>query len=299
VPAGIGLLEQLSQEHLVSVPAGEVPAAPQHQGLVQGPLELVMALLDVAVLMALASLDGLGLQAVVLQQGLVTLLERLGPFDAWLDSGGQAVGAVQLRHAAQLPQGVLQALAEALQALREADGAGLPVGVGQDEVVDQVVERDAAEGHAQVGAMREVAGTQPPGVMDLGEEDLLGGALQGSPLPAPPLQGPQLAVGEAAREATLQVGKDGLGLQPRVELKQLLDLGPDLGEGIGSGPPVPVHAFDLAGELTEPAILASSLGVHAGLQGSQFFASALLFQAAELPHLRIGDHRVPPSREAR
>ena len=59
--AGIGLLEHLLQERLVSLPAGEVPAAPQHQRLVQGPLELVMALLGVAVFMALAGLDGLGL----------------------------------------------------------------------------------------------------------------------------------------------------------------------------------------------------------------------------------------------
>jgi len=53
-------------------------------------------LLDVAVLVAPAGPDGLGRQAVVVQQGLVTPLEHLGPA-AGLDGRGQAVGAVQLR----------------------------------------------------------------------------------------------------------------------------------------------------------------------------------------------------------
>ena len=66
LPSGIGLLEALPQKRLIGIPAGEVPAAPQHQRLLQGSLELTMALLDVAVLMALACLDGLGLQTVVL-----------------------------------------------------------------------------------------------------------------------------------------------------------------------------------------------------------------------------------------
>jgi hypothetical protein len=299
VPTSIGLRKQQAQERLVSIPTGEIPAAPQHQRLVQCPLELVMALLHVAVLMALAGLDGLGLQSVMVQQSLVTLLEHLGSFAAWLDGRRQPISTVQLGHAAQLPQGVLHPLAETLQALRETEGACLPVGVGQDEVIDQVVERNAVDGHAQVGAMGEVAGTKSSGVMNLGEEDLLGGALQGAPLPAAPLQGPQLAVSKATRETPLQVGKDGLGLQSGVELKQLLDLGPDLGEGISSSPPVPVHAFDLAGELAEPAILAGALGVHAGLEGSPFFGSPLLLQTTELPHLRIGEHRVPPCQEAR
>jgi hypothetical protein len=105
----------------------------------------VVPLLHVAVLVALARLDGLGCQGVVIQEGLVTPLERLGA-SRRLHGSGQAVGAVQLRYSAEFPQGVLQALAEALESLGEAEGAGLPVGVGQDKVVDQVGERGALEG---------------------------------------------------------------------------------------------------------------------------------------------------------
>jgi len=217
--------------------------------------------------MALARLDGLALQTIVRQQGLVTLLEGLGSFDAGLDGGGQAIGPMKLRYAAQLPQGVLQALTEALQALGETDGAGLPVGVGQDEVVNHVIEREAIDGHAQFGAVGEVAGTQACGIMDLGEEDLLGGALQRAPLPTVALEGSQLAIGEAARKAPLQVGKEGLGFQSRVALKQFLDLGPDLGERIGSSSPVAVHAFDLAGKPAKPAILAQEIQANSVLNG--------------------------------
>jgi len=172
----------------------------------------MVSLLHVAVLVALACLDGLGLQTVMLHQGLVTLLECLVAFDSWLDGGRQSVRAVQLGHAAQLPQGVLQSFTEAFQALGEAHGARLPVGVGQDEVVDQVIERTAVDGHAQIGAVGEVAGRQPTGIMHLGEEDLFGRPLLGTPNLASPLQSPQEMVAEAAWETPLQIGQQGLGL---------------------------------------------------------------------------------------
>jgi hypothetical protein len=187
--AGVELGEQLPQEGGVGIAASEIPAAPQQEGLVQGLLEAVVPLLHVPVLVALAGLDGLPLEPVVAQQGLVAPLEdiRVGPR---LHGGRQPVGAVQLGHPAQLPQGVLQALAEALQALGETDRARLPVGVGQHEVVDQVREGAAVQGDAQLGAVGEVGGGQPPGVVDLGEEHLLGRPVLGPPLLEPSLQGP-------------------------------------------------------------------------------------------------------------
>jgi hypothetical protein len=146
LPAPIPLGEQPPQEPLVRRPAGEVPAAAQHQGLVQRPLELPVALLHVAVLVRLRRVDRLALQAVVPQQRLVTPLKGRAIAAGW-DRGRQGVGAMHLGNAAQLGQGVLQAVAEALEALGEADGAGLPVRVGQHEVVDQVRKRLAVDGH--------------------------------------------------------------------------------------------------------------------------------------------------------
>jgi hypothetical protein len=293
LPVGVELLEQLPQEVLVGRAALEVAAAPQQQGLLQSPLELAVTLLHIAVLVGLSGLDRLPLQLVVSQQGLIAVVEGR-PFCPRWDGGRQPVGAVQQRHATQLPQGVLQAVAEALVALREADRARLPIRVGQHEVVDQVVKGKAGDGHVQVGAMGEVAGGEPAGVVDLGEEHLLGRSVQRPPLLDPSLQRTQLAIGEVAREASLQVGKQGLGLQAGVDAEQLFEARPDIGEGVGPGTPVAVHASGLRGQLAEAAIAAGSLGVHAGLGGGQLLGQPLPIQTEEPADLLIGDHREPP-----
>jgi hypothetical protein len=145
--------------------------------------------------------------------------------------------------------------------------------------------------------VREVAGAQPSGVVDLGEEHLPGRPLQGAPLLDAPLQGPQLAVGEAAGEATLQIGEQGLGLQSGVDSKQRFELRPDLGEGVGPCTVVAVHASHLAGQLAEPAVLASGLLIHAGLGRRLTPRQSPRVQAAQAAHLLIGDHLNPPCAE--
>jgi len=291
---GVLLREHLPQEGQIAVPAAEVPAAAHHQRLVHGLLELVVALLGVAVLVALAGLDGLALQTIVSQQRLITLLERLRPFDTRLHGRCQPIGAMQLWYAAQFPQGVLQAFAEALQAFRETDRYRLPIGVRKHEMIEQVRERTAVDGHSQIRTVREIAGRQPTGVMHLGEENLLGGSALGAPDLDPALQGAQLTVREASGEASLQVGKKGLGLQAGVALQLLFEFGPDLDEGVRACSPVPVHAHDLAGQLAEAAVLARRLGIHADSGGRHFLGNPLPVEATEPPHLLIGDHREPP-----
>ena len=210
-PPGVELLQDLTQKLRVRLAAGEVAAAAQHQRLVHRLLETPVPLLDVAILVSVVGLNLLPHESVVLQQRLVALRKLLALRQV-VDGRAQPVGAVPLRHAAQLPQGILQSLAEALQALGEADRRRLPVGVGEHEVVRQVGERLALDGHAQVAHVREVAGAQPAGLVHLGEEDLPGRPGLGPPPPDVPLQRPELAVGEAAGVAALQVLKDGLGL---------------------------------------------------------------------------------------
>lgn len=290
LPPGVELTEEPLEEGGVAVAVGEVAAAAQHQRLVQGPLELAMALLDVAVLVATAGLDRLRLEPVVAQQRLVAPLEPRLTLRPGLDSCGQPVGAVQRRHAAQLPQGVLQALAEALVALREAKRAGLPVGVGQDEVVDQVLKGHAGQGDAEVGAVGEVAGGQPAGVVDLGEEDLLGRPVLGPPLLDAPLQGTQLAVVEAAGVAPLQLLEEGLGFEAGVDNHLLLDPGPDALEGVLAGPPGMRHAH-LARQPGQPLVLACGMAVHAGLGRCQRQRHTLLQGLAQAQNLLVGDHR--------
>jgi len=170
--AHVELLEQPSQERLILCAAGEIPAAPQQQRLLQRTLELPVTLLAVTVLVGLPRLDRLTTQTVVPQQTLVTLGKRRSLRPRW-HRRRQPIRPVQLRHATQLRQRVLQPFAETLVALGEADRARLPVRVRQHEMVDQVIERHSLDGHAQLGTVCEVAGAQPPGVMHLVEEHLL------------------------------------------------------------------------------------------------------------------------------
>ncbi len=267
LPPRIELREQLPQEVRVRRAARKIPAAPQHQGLVQRPLELAVALLHVAVLVGFARVDRLALQAVVPQQRLIPI-PKLVPLRSRRHRRTQTVRTVDLRHAAQLRQGVLQAVAETLEALGEADRPRLPVRVGQDEVVHQVRKGRGRDGDTQVGAVGEVRGRQPARMVDLAEEDLLGWPVQGPPLLDPPLQGSQLAIRETSRIQPLQPAEQGLGFQARVERQLLLEQGPDLGERVGPGSPGMVHAY-LAGELAEPPVAACRLVIHAGLGSRQ------------------------------
>jgi hypothetical protein len=221
LPALIPLGEQLPQERFVGRPAGKVAAATQHQSLVQRPLELPMTLFHVAILVRFRRVDGLALQTVVPQQSLVATLKGRS-ITSRRDRSGQGIGAMDPWHAAQFGQGVLQAVTEGLEALGEADGASLPVRVGQHEVVDQVGERHAPDRDLQARDVGEVRGTQPTRFGDLSEEDLLGRPVQSTPLLDVPLQGAELSVGEATGISALQPVEHGFGLQARARALLIL-----------------------------------------------------------------------------
>src|SRR3954469_4218628 len=233
---GIASGHEPLEERLIVASAGEITAASEHRGLVDGLLEAVMTLLDVAILVRLPWLDRLALEPVMREQSLVASREYLG-FGVAVDRGGQAIGAVSPGDSSQFPQGVLQALAEALEALGEADGAGLPVGIGEHEVIDQVVERLAEDGDAELGHAGEVALGETSRLVDLGEEHLPGRPFEGSPLLDPPLQATELDIGEPPRIAALQVEKEGLGLEAWVEPELIDEFEPDVLERVRPGPP--------------------------------------------------------------
>jgi hypothetical protein len=256
---------ELLEERLIVASAGEITAPPQHQGLVDGPLEAMMTLLDVAILVGLSRLDRLSFEAVMRKQCLVSPSKHLC---VWIvvDRGGQAIGAVSPGDSSQFPQGVLQPFAEALEALGEADRAGLPVGVGEHEVIDQVVERLAEEGDAELGHAGEVTLGESPRLVDLREEHLPGRAFEGTPPFDPALQAPELDVGEPAGTAALQVEEEGLGLEPRVDPQQFAQFRPDILERVLPGPPG-VRDSSLTGERVGVAVLACRLLVNASLIG--------------------------------
>ncbi len=93
-----------------------------------------------------------------------------------------------LQDPAELPEGVLQTRTEAFIALREADCAGLPVGVAQDKVVQHVVERNPIDGDTKGLHPCEVRLAPFTGLVDLREENLIAWPFKGSPQLYPPLE---------------------------------------------------------------------------------------------------------------
>jgi hypothetical protein len=289
---GIASGHELLEEQLIVASAGEITATSEHQGLIGGLLEAVMTLLDVAILVGLPRLDRLTFEPVMREQSLVSPREHLGLWIA-VDRGGQAIGAVPPGDSSQFPQGVLQALAEALEALGEADGAGLPVGVGEHEVIDQVVERLAEDGDAELGHAGEIRFGEPARLVGLREEDLLGRPFEGTPPFDPALQATELDVGEPPRIAALQVEEEGLGLEPRVEPEQFEEIGPDVLERVLPGPPG-MRDSSLTGQQVGVTVLACRLLVDFGPVGGIGQCGFGLKQLPQPPELTIGDHPFAP-----
>ena len=227
---------EFAKEPFVVLSILEIAAATEHQRLIDGSLESVMALLGVSILMGLAGVDGLSFQAVVGQQGTITLLEQI-TIAKVIHRSAEPISAVHLGNSSQFPEGVLEPLAEALETLGKADCGSLPIGIGQDKVIDHVIKRFTGQRDVQVVHVREIGGSQLAGPMDLIEKDLLGWTLGGSPRFDLPLQGAELDVGKSAWEATLKVLEEGLGLEPGIEFQQVTRLGPNVLERILPGPP--------------------------------------------------------------
>ena len=288
----VELCEQVAEVVLVRLAGGEVPAPPEHQLLVEGLLEPPVSLLDVPVLVAATGLDRLAFEAVVLQQRLIPLGElRTGR--ARRDRGGEPIGAVNGGHAAELSQRVLQPVGQRLERLGEAHRASLPVREGEDEVVDQVVERPTINGHPQVGHVREVGGTQTAGRVHLGEEHFLRWPVARPPRLDPTLERAELAVRETTGVFPLELPEQGQRLQSGVEGEPLDDAVPDAVEGVRVSPPGMGHPY-LGGKPGEPAVLACGLGIHPRPCGSEGGGCAARVELPQSTNLLIrGEHDEP------
>jgi hypothetical protein len=202
-PGSIPPILEGAHEPPVFFPAPEVAAATQQQLLVQGLLEAAMPLLAIAVLVAAGCIGRLSRQAIVTHQRLVPsgVLLRV---TVLMNRQRHAVGAMPLRYAAQFPQSVLQSVAQAGEALREAQRHVLPVRARQDEVVKHVRKGLTLDGHAQAIQVREVRRTQPARFMHLGEKHFLGRPMPSLPLPHTPFDGSSVPVPVLSRTVTLQ-----------------------------------------------------------------------------------------------
>ena len=123
--ASVPLAENLSEESLIGRAVREIAAATQLQGLVDCLLEAVVTLFGVAVLVGLPGVDFLHDQTVVIHQRLISPSELLA-IGQVVHGRAHAIRAMALGHPSQFPQRLLQPLAEALEALGEADRGRSP-----------------------------------------------------------------------------------------------------------------------------------------------------------------------------
>jgi hypothetical protein len=249
-PAVIPRGHQVAEERRVLVTAGELAAAAEQQRLIDARLEVAVGRLGVAVLVRLADVDPLAGQAVVIEQVAVAGLEFPRRRQV-VDGRRQAVAAVLPRHPAEFPQGVLEAIGEGLERLGRTHRHRLPVRVGEDEVVHQVVERPPGDGDAEGVHASEVGRGQVAGRVHLAEDGQLGRSDGRPPLPHPPLERAAVGVEELAGVLPAEPVEQGLGGQPWLGPEPLLDLGPDGGERVEPG-----------------AVGAGQLGAGAGQRGA-------------------------------
>ena len=114
----VALSHHLTHEAGVGPRGVEIPAAPQHQCLVQGVLEPVVGVLGHAVFVAGSGIGARGAQPVVVQErgiGLVQSPAAAAPY--LVGEGRRVVRAHHLGRAAQGPEGPLQSLLQRQEGL--------------------------------------------------------------------------------------------------------------------------------------------------------------------------------------
>ena len=285
---------QVAEEDRVLVAGGEVATATEQQRLVDDRLEVAVGRLGVAVLVRLADVDPLTGQAVVVEQVAVAGLE-LSRRRQVVDGRTQAVAAVLAGHPAEFPQGVLQAVGKRLERLGRTHRHRLPVRVREDEVVHQVVERPAGDGHAEGVHAGEVGRGHVAGRVHLAEDGQLGRPDGGPPLPHPTLERAAVGVEELAGVLPAEPVEQGLGPQPRLGPQPLLDLGPDGGERVGPGA---VGAGPFGAGAGQPSVVAVATGRlvgHPCPPGRVGQRDSLGEKLPQLADLAVRDHRSSPN----
>jgi hypothetical protein len=290
--AGVARRHHALQEGDVLVAAGEVATPPHQERLAHGRLEVAVRRLAVAVLVRLADVDPLARHAVMAEQIAVARLE-LPLRRQVVDRRAEAVAAVPPRHAAQLPKRVLQPLRQRLERLRGTDAHRLPVRVGQDEVVHQVIERLPLDGHAERVHGREIGRGQIAGGVDLAEHHLAARPGHRSPGLHAPLERTAMAVGELPGVLGPQPVEQGLGPQPRFGLQPRRHLGPDRGERVESRAIGP-RPFAVGRQSSRRAIPTGRRLVHACPPGGLCQRRPRRQIAKQLADLAVRNHRKSP-----
>lgn len=208
----VSLAHQLLEEVRIFLTGGEVPTAPKQQGLFNGRLQMTVGGLDIPVFMGFPNVDPLRSDSVVLHQVTVSRLEIVIVRKV-VDRRTQAVAAMLAGNASQLPQGVLQTATEGLERLGETNRNGLPIGVGEREMVEQVLERLTADRNPQRPHVGKIRCAQIPGKVDLGKHDFPVRPASRSPRLNPTFKRPSLVIRKPPFVLFLEPSEEGKGTQ--------------------------------------------------------------------------------------
>ena len=288
--------DDLVDEGAVAGEIVEVARAAQQQGVLQGALEMAVGTLDRAVLVRLAAVVARRRHGVVRAQRGVARRGVLALVRGEIAVGrGQAVRAVLAGRSAERPQGVLEALGQGGEALAAEHHVDVgEAGVGQPEVVQQVVERFAGDAHRQAAAVGEVGQAEPSRRVGLAEHQLAFRTVQRAPLAHATLQGAAHAAPESRMPAH-QLVEDGDDAQVRSRLEHGHDLlVEDPRQRIRSSPaalPLP------DGRRTRIALDPVRGGGAEPRLGGRRLGAVVLSKVHVKPRLVIGDvsarHRIP------
>ena len=138
------------------------------------------------------------------------------------------------RHAAQLPERLLEAFGQCGEALAAADRLDiLPAAKCEPEMIEQMRERRAGDCHRKATAIGEIRQRLPTRRVLLAKNELAFRTLGRSPIRDPPLQRAQQSIRIAAGMAALQLAQNRGGAQMRDRLQHRHQfVTPDLDEGI-------------------------------------------------------------------
>ena len=154
-------------------------------------------------------------------------------------------------------------------------------------------EWSARDRYSHAAHVREIRSSQSARLMHLGEEHFLRRPDGRTPAPNLPLQSTKLAVGKSARILPLQLHKQCLRLQPRIERQLRLHLRPNLGKGIRPRSPR-MRQSDFAGPSLQTPVLTCRLLIHVAPQGAGSQRHAVRQSSPQRLHLLVRDHRKPP-----
>jgi hypothetical protein len=203
------------------------------------------------------------------------------------ERGGEAVAAVFERRPAERPQGVLQSFRQSDEAFAaEHDMGVFEAGIDEAEVIEPVIEGDAADGDVEVAHVGEVGQAHAAGFMGLAENHLALGAMQGTPGANAPLQSAADAMPEFRMAPDhLLVDRDGPQAGRRLQHRHdlLLENG---GERIGAPPFARLRLCRRQAGIVLDAV--GGRRAHGRLGGGDGDPLGLT-ELHEKPHLMVGD----------